>query len=95
VQRAERAIFLARFIFMFRACMQARLSLPSPKAMQAVVDRMKSLGAKHVIVDADVLASELVLKVMSDCVALKSTFRGLAVDSPGENLNEGMSHGVL
>jgi hypothetical protein len=68
--------------------LQARLSMPAPKAMQAVVDRMKSLGAKIVRVDANAVASELALSVSSDCVALKSTFRGLSAASMSDAAEE-------
>lgn len=61
---------------------QARLSVPSPRALLAVIDRMRSLGAKAVRCDAHAGTGELVLSASSDCVALKATFRGQVVD-PG------------
>lgn len=49
--------------------------------MLAVVDRMRSLGAKAVRFEAQEAAGELKLSAVSDSVALKVSFRGLAVNS--------------
>ena len=63
-----------------RRCLQVNLQLPSARAMQTVVDRMRatSQSLKHLTLHADGGAREISLAVATEELAIRTYFRGLA-----------------